>query len=170
MSTASITTVEGGVTAPQGYQAAAVACGLKPSGLDLALLVSDTVATAAGIFTTNRAVAAPVVLSQAQLSQSRGMAKAIVVNSKCANACTGDDGMVAARAMVTETAAALGCETHLWTVYLWASACLDIGIRGSSNRMFSKEAWWTTKAFAAPAISSGDIPGRSIRRTVPTDA
>ena len=110
MNATSITAVSGGVTAPDGYQASAVACGLKPSGLDLAMIVSDQLASAAGIFTTNRAVAAPVVISKNQLSLSNGKAKAIVVNSKCANACTGDDGIRAAKAMVEEAATSLSCE------------------------------------------------------------
>ena len=59
MNATSITAVTGGITAATGYQASAVACGLKPSGLDLALIVSDPLASAAGVFTTNRAVAAP---------------------------------------------------------------------------------------------------------------
>ena len=105
--------IEGGVTAPGGFRAAGVACGLKSAGLDLALLVCEEVASAAGIFTTNRAVAAPVLVSQAQLAQSGGRARAIVVNSRCANACTGDPGMAAAREMVAATARAVGCDPPL---------------------------------------------------------
>ena len=101
--------IDGGITAPTGFRTAGVACGLKPSGLDLALVVSDSLASAAGIFTTNLAVAAPVVLSKAHLKHSDGYAKAIVVNSRCANASTGDAGMTAARGMASATAQALGC-------------------------------------------------------------
>lgn len=104
-----VTAVEGGITAPGGYRAAGVACGLKPSGLDLALVASDRTASAAGLFTTNLAVAAPVVVSRAQLERSGGFAKAIAVNSKCANACTGTHGMEAARLMAAATAKAVGC-------------------------------------------------------------
>ena len=105
--------IEGGVTAPDGFRAAGVACGLKPAGLDLALLVCEETASAAGIFTTNRAVAAPVVVSKAQLARSGGRARAVVVNSKCANACTGEAGMAAAREMVSATAKAVGCDPPL---------------------------------------------------------
>ena len=105
--------IEGGVTAPGGFRAAGVACGLKPAGRDLALLVAEETATAAGIFTTNRAVAAPVVVSRDQLASSGGRARAIVVNSKCANACTGEPGMAAAREMVSATAQAVGCDPEL---------------------------------------------------------
>ena len=105
--------IEGGVTAPGGFRAAGVGCGLKTAGRDLALLVCDGTAAAAGIFTTNRAVAAPVVVSRAQLAASGGRARAVVVNSKCANACTGEAGMTAAREMVAATARAVGCDPSL---------------------------------------------------------
>lgn len=110
MTAPAITAAQGGITAPAGFQAAGVACGLKPSGLDLAVLVSDAVASAAGLFTTNLAVAAPVVVSREQLARSGGYARVIAVNSKCANACTGAEGMRAARAMVAATAGAIGCK------------------------------------------------------------
>jgi glutamate N-acetyltransferase/amino-acid N-acetyltransferase len=115
MTTNVLTTVRG-VTAPRGYRAAGVRAGIKsPSSghavapLDLALLVSDRPATAAAVFTTNRAAAAPVLISREHLAQSGGTARAIVVNSGCANACTGDEGMAAARAMAAETARLVNC-------------------------------------------------------------
>ena len=110
MAAPDVTAVGGGVAAPAGYRAAGAACGLKSSGLDLALIVSDDVASAAGVFTTNLAVAAPVVVSKAQLARSGGRARAIAVNSKCANACTGGAGMDAARTMTAAAAAAVGCD------------------------------------------------------------
>jgi glutamate N-acetyltransferase/amino-acid N-acetyltransferase len=103
--------IEGSVTAPRGFRAAGVACGIKAKGgLDLALIVSDVPASAAAVFTTNLAVAAPVVVSRRQLAASAGTVSAIVVNSGCANACTGPDGMEHAEAMVQGTAAATGCD------------------------------------------------------------
>ena len=60
--------ITGGITAPSGFAAAGVACGIKPSGLDLALIVSTPPARAAGIFTTNLAVAAPVVVTREHLA------------------------------------------------------------------------------------------------------
>ena len=102
--------VSGGVTAPRGFKASGVACGIKASGLpDVALIASDGPASAAAVFTTNLAQAAPVVVSREHLAASRGRARAVVVNSGCANACTGDDGMNHARAMAHVTGAALGC-------------------------------------------------------------
>jgi glutamate N-acetyltransferase/amino-acid N-acetyltransferase len=108
-----IASIDGGITAPTGFRAAGVACGIKASGkLDLGLIVSDTVANAAAVFTTNKAVAAPVILSREHLAASHGRARALVVNSGCANACTGDAGMQVAQLMAAETARALGCEAE----------------------------------------------------------
>ena len=101
--------VPGGVTAPQGFRAAGISCGIKARGLDLALLASAPRASAAAIFTTNRAQAAPVIVSRRQLTASSGHAAAIVANSGCANACTGADGMRDAEAMAARVAAVLPC-------------------------------------------------------------
>ncbi len=104
--------VEGGLTAAAGFRAAGVHCGIKASAdrLDLALVVSDTPASAAGVFTTNLAVAPPIVLSRDHLRASRGRARAVVVNSGCANACTGEAGTRVAHLMAAETARAVDCE------------------------------------------------------------
>ena len=104
--------IEGGITAPAGFTAAGVRCGIKKAGLDLALVASDRLASAAGVFTTNRAIAAPVVVSREHLEASAGRAQAIVINSGCANACTGPQGLEAARMMTAETARAVGCEAE----------------------------------------------------------
>jgi glutamate N-acetyltransferase / amino-acid N-acetyltransferase len=101
--------VEGSVTTPSGFRAAGVASGIKASGLDLALIVSDTAATAAGVFTVNRAQAAPVTVSRRNLAATAGRARGIVANSGCANACTGTDGMRHAEAMAARAASSIGC-------------------------------------------------------------
>ena len=111
MTEAALVAVDGGVTAPQGFRGAGVSCGIKANGLDLALIVSDAPATAAGVFTTNRAQAAPIVVSREQLDRSGGRAVAIVVNSGCANACTGADGLSDAWEMIQRTSDALRCES-----------------------------------------------------------
>lgn len=102
--------VDGGVTAPLGFRAAGVHCGVKPDAgaLDLALVVSERPAAAAGIFTTNQVKAAPVVLSHDHLQRSGGRARAVVINSGCANACTGDEGMRVARSIAEHAARQLG--------------------------------------------------------------
>ncbi len=100
--------IAGGITTPKGFRAAGISAGIKAreGALDLALLVSDRPATAAAVFTINRAQAAPVVVSRDNLRRSGGIARAIVVNSGCANACTGDAGFEVAHAMAAETGAA----------------------------------------------------------------
>ena len=111
MTTSRFATIDGGVTAPKGFRAAGVACGIKPSSkLDLSLLVSDGAASAAGVFTTNLAKAAPVLLSQAHLERSGGRARAMVINSGCANACTGADGVAHAKLMAEFASQAVGCD------------------------------------------------------------
>ncbi|SLM49756.1 Arginine biosynthesis bifunctional protein ArgJ [Includes: Glutamate N-acetyltransferase; Amino-acid acetyltransferase] [Nitrospira japonica] len=91
-----------GVTAPKGFRAAGIHCGIKKPGLlDLALVVSDRPGPIAGVFTNNQVVAAPVVLDRQHLRN--GVGRAILINSGNANACTGPAGLAAAR----RTAAAL---------------------------------------------------------------
>ena len=89
---------------PKDFLAAAVAAGIKPSDLDLALLYSNRPASGAAVFTTNVVKAAPVELSQRHLLENQGLLQAMIVNSGNANACTGDPGMIAARAMAQATA------------------------------------------------------------------
>ena len=90
--------VKGGVTAPEGYLAAGISSGIKEKGLDLALILSSQPASAAGVFTRNRVQAAPVVLSKQHLKLSKGRMRAILINSGCANACTGARGLRDSRA------------------------------------------------------------------------
>jgi glutamate N-acetyltransferase / amino-acid N-acetyltransferase len=111
----SFQSIEGSVTAPQGFQAAGVFCDIKKLGTgkgsnkgpkrDLALIVSDRPAAVAGTFTTNQVCAAPVKLCVARVR--RGRAQAVVVNSGNANACTGGQGRRDAEAMARITAAAV---------------------------------------------------------------
>jgi glutamate N-acetyltransferase/amino-acid N-acetyltransferase len=107
----SIAPTTGGVTAPLGFRSAALHCGIKvkTGALDLTVLVSDGNSSAAGIFTTNLAVAAPVIVSKRHLERSKGVARAIVVNSGCANACTGAQGLADADRMAAEVAGGLAC-------------------------------------------------------------
>jgi glutamate N-acetyltransferase/amino-acid N-acetyltransferase len=92
--------VEGSLTSARGFRGAAIAAGIKKTRgeLDLALIVSDApAATAAGLFTTNLVLAAPVLLSRQNLAESYGCCRAVLVNSGNANACTGRKGMQTAR-------------------------------------------------------------------------
>jgi len=99
-----------GVTAAKGFKASGVACGLKKTGaLDLAMIASDADCACAGVFTTNRVQAAPVLYDQELLSKNRDAIRAVVINSGCANACTGDPGLNDTRETAKAAASALGC-------------------------------------------------------------
>ncbi|ABR49510.1 arginine biosynthesis bifunctional protein ArgJ [Alkaliphilus metalliredigens QYMF] len=97
---------EGNVTSPKGFQASGVHVGIKKKRKDIALIVSDVLAEAAAVFTTNKACAAPVKVSQENIKD--GKIQGFVINSGNANACTGDQGMKDASQMVDTTAEALG--------------------------------------------------------------
>ena len=95
------------ITSVNGFLAGAVHSGIKSRNeLDLAILYSEVPCTAASVFTTNQIKSAPVILSQRHLL--RRQAQAIVVNSGCANACLGKQGLADALEMATLTAAKLG--------------------------------------------------------------
>jgi len=92
-----------------GFRTTATACGLKKSGaLDLLMVWSDAPCAAAGLFTTNRVQAAPVLLDREALSSAAGRIRGVVANAGCANAVTGDRGMADARRMQAVAAAAVG--------------------------------------------------------------
>ena len=95
------------ITAPEGFTASALAAGIKQSGkLDLALIVSEVPAVAAGVFTSNQFKAAPVLVSLKNLKS--GLAQAIIANAGNANCGTGKQGLDDARRMASETAKTLG--------------------------------------------------------------
>ena len=112
--------IPGSICAPQGFKAAAVFCDIKRLGTgkgsekgrkdDLALIVSEVPAAVAGMFTTNQVCAAPVKVSAR--NAARKFARAIVVNSGNANACTGARGMADAEKMTELTAQSLGIEAR----------------------------------------------------------
>lgn len=98
---------------PRGFRFSATACGLKKTGaLDLALLSSDVLASAAAVFTQNLVVAAPVVVCKAHLRSSRGRMRAAIVNAGNANCATGEAGYAASLKTVDETARRLGCKPN----------------------------------------------------------
>ena len=92
----------GEITRPKGFLATGVRAGIKNEGEDMALIYSEVPASAAGVFTKNVVKAAPVLLDRDRAPSSA--ARAIIVNSGNANACTGEQGMQDARAMAAETA------------------------------------------------------------------
>ena len=175
-STHTLVMIDGGVATPAGFRAAGISAGIKASGKpDLALVVSDRPATAAAVFTTNKAQAAPVVVSREHLAVSGGIAQAIIVNSGCANACTGADGERVARGMAAITARHLGCET---TQVLVASTGV-IGVNlsldkitaamptamtalGADQSSAAAQAIMTTDPFPKEAAIRVSIDGRDI--------
>jgi glutamate N-acetyltransferase/amino-acid N-acetyltransferase len=85
--------VKKGITYPKGIKAAGVKCGIRFNKKDLALVYSEKVADAWGTFTTNKFKAAPLVVTEKNLSLSGGKLQAILINSGIANACTGERGL-----------------------------------------------------------------------------
>ena len=103
--------VRGGLGAVAGIRMGGVHAGIKQRKLDLALMVADARCAAAACVTTNDVKAAPLLVSASHLKASGGFARAIVCNSGCANACTGDDGMAAAQETAACVAREIGCST-----------------------------------------------------------
>ena len=151
----------GGVTAPAGFRSGAVHCGIKAaaSALDLAVLVADVPASAAALFTVNLAQAAPVTISKQHLEQTRGVARAVVVNSGCANACTGAEGLAHARRMASETAAAVGCAPE--EVLIASTGVIGVTLK------IDKVVAGIRSATAAMARGTGSEAARAIMTTDP---
>ena len=104
--------IEGGVTAPQGFTANGMLCSIKASRKtnDTALIYSEKLCSAAGVFTQNRVQAEPVKLSSRHVSD--GKAQAIIANSGNANACTGEEGARNALKTAEAVAKRLGIKTE----------------------------------------------------------
>jgi glutamate N-acetyltransferase/amino-acid N-acetyltransferase len=100
----------GSITSPRGFFAGATYAGIKKKSkdaLDLAILYSEVTGTAAAVFTTNKVKAAPVIIDQKKLAET-GKARAVIINSGCANACTGEQGMKDAEATAEMVGKSLG--------------------------------------------------------------
>jgi len=163
--------IAGGVNAAKGFTAASAACGIKrtppKNGLrrdDLCLVVSETMATAAGVFTTNLVKAAPVLLSRRHLES--GKARAILLNSGNANACTGEPGLRAAEQCANAAAVALGahadeilvCSTGRIGVQLPLSKMIP-GIREAAESLKASPA--AALAAAKSIMTSDSVPKQS---------
>ncbi len=152
--------IAGGITAPAGFRASGLHCGIKASGKpDLALVVSDAPAQAAGVFTLNLAKAAPLVVCEEHLAATGGRAHAIITNSGCANACTGPQGMADAREMAALTAAAIGCDARQVLV-------ASTGVIGVNLKMDKLRAG-IPQAAAALSADGGADAARGIMTTDP---
>ena len=145
-----------GVTAPKGFRASGIHCGIKKSGLlDLALIVSDRSGPVAGVFTKNQVVAAPVILDQLHLR--RGLGRAILVNSGNANACTGRPGF-----LVAERTAALVARTlHVPIHHVFVGSTGVIGRTLPMERIVRA----LPALFAALSRRGGRLAARAIMTT-----
>jgi glutamate N-acetyltransferase/amino-acid N-acetyltransferase len=160
MSVSSTPTTTGGVATARGFHAAGISAGIKAGKkLDLALVVSEVPATAAAVFTLNKAQAAPVLVSKQHLIASRGTVRAVVVNSGCANACTGDDGLSDAREMAAETAKLVGCPIE--QVLVASTGVIGVGLPMDKLRAAIPQ------AFAALSTVQGPQAAQAIMTTDP---
>ncbi len=145
------------VTAAKGFVAGGVHCGIRKGGKrDLALVRSLVPATGAAMFTTNRFLAAPVVVSREHLELAQP--QAVVANSGVANAATGEQGVADARATAVETARLLGIEPEevivLSTGVIGAPLPLEKVISGVQKAALHLSRWGG--ATAAEAIMTTD--------------
>ncbi|MFZ0614937.1 MAG: bifunctional glutamate N-acetyltransferase/amino-acid acetyltransferase ArgJ [Chthoniobacterales bacterium] len=145
--------IAGGVNAARGFLSAAAACGIKRTGplrSDLCIVASATPATAAGVFTTNLVKAAPVLLSRRHLES--GKARAVLLNSGNANACTGTPGLRAAEQCANAAAVALGI--HADEVLVCSTG--RIGVQLPLPKMLTgiREAAASLKASPAAALAA----------------
>jgi glutamate N-acetyltransferase/amino-acid N-acetyltransferase len=103
--------IESGITSPQGFKAAAAKAAIKKRDkYDVAVIYSTKPSTAAAVFTANKLPAAPVIISRENMAD--GLISAVVVNSGCANACSGEGGLADAREMARAAADALNIKEN----------------------------------------------------------
>lgn len=100
----------GGITSPSGFLAGSTYCGIKTGGRDLSIVLSQTRCVAAAVYTTNKVLAAPILLTRDHLAD--GWAQALIVNSGNANACTGPGGYTDAEMMARAVAEKTGVSTQ----------------------------------------------------------
>lgn len=149
--------ITGGITAPKGYRAAGMAAGLKPSGLpDLALILSDVEAIAAGVFTTSQVRAAPVDYCRQRL-QSKASARAILCNAGQANAATGAEGWIDA----LESAMLLGQTLNIPSESVLLAST---GVIGQRIKMDALKAA-VPQLVAAASETGGDAAAKAICTT-----
>ena len=164
---------------PAGFSFASAACGLKKSGLDLGLIVSDSPAAAAAVFTRNLVRAAPVLVSERHLRAARRKMRGVIVNSGNANCCTGTDGIAAATATASKVAGELEgihpsqilvCSTGVIGVPLRSEKIIRavpalVHARSASAAAFAKftRAIMTTDTRPKWASAKCDIGGNRVR-------
>jgi glutamate N-acetyltransferase/amino-acid N-acetyltransferase len=168
------------MSVPEGFRVAGVYCGIKrnPEKNDLALVVCDTPAVAAGVYTTNRVFAAPVAYNRARTPSER--IRAVVINSGNANACTGPRGLADAERMAQLAAATCGAQPDdvlvLSTGIIGEFLPMEkiaAGITAASGKLASDEAalveaargMMTTDTVHKIATERLDVAGRAVRVT-----
>jgi len=158
------------VTAPAGFVASGVACGIKESGdLDLALVATDDgrAVSAAGVFTSNLAAAAPVAVSRAHLAASSGRAAAVVVSSGNANAATGAKGLADAERICGLVAK--GFELEPWAVLVCQTGLIGIPLpmapieRGIESLVVTRAGGAEAARRAASAMMTTDTLRKEVR-------
>lgn len=167
--------ISGGITAPKGFKASGVRCGLKKiKKKDLALVFSEAQAQSAGVFTRNTIPAAPVVVSKKHLSS--GSCRAVVINSGCANAFTGQRGLENSVSMTKSVATKLDIESRDVLVASTgviggflpmdkiekgiAQACPELSASGDSD---AAEAIMTTDTFSKQVAVEFKLVGKTVR-------
>ena len=163
---------EGGVTSAKGFKASGVFAGLKKARKDMAMIVSECEAVAAGTYTTNKVKAAPVLWDMKLTGQ--GKARAVVVNSGNANACTGEQGLKDAEEMASYAAGLLSTEKEL--VLVASTGVIGVNLdmakikKGEELLVQSLSDDWkdaaqailTTDTFAKTAACSVEIGGKTV--------
>jgi glutamate N-acetyltransferase/amino-acid N-acetyltransferase len=164
----------------RGYRYAGIHCGLRPdpNRRDLALVVSDTPAAAAGVFTQNRVAAAPVRVCRERLPTDA--ARGVVICSGNANACTGDRGVADARRMAAVTAEAVACREEQMLVCSTGvigqhlpMPCIEAGIRTAAGQLagtaaaldHAARAILTTDTRIKVSTRAVSLPGGEVRLT-----
>jgi glutamate N-acetyltransferase/amino-acid N-acetyltransferase len=123
---------------PKGFAASGVRAGIRKKRPDLGLIVAEDGASAAAVFTQNKFVAAPVVLSKAALKKSGGRVKGVVVNAGCANAVTGKEGLDAAKRVRTRAAELLRCGEE--EIFLASTGVIGVVLPDKKVRDFLPDA------------------------------
>ena len=162
------TTADSAFAFPTGFRAAGVRCGIKKKrdALDFAMIASAAPCTAAAMFTTNKFQAAPVITCRQLLTQHASDVHGVVVNSGCANACTGERGLQDAQRMMALAAEAgvrncLVMSTGVIGPFLDMQRIGD-GMRMSSEKLSSEQAGWDS---ASRAIMTTDTVPKLLART-----
>ena len=168
-----IVAISGGVTSPKGFAAASYAAGIKYRDRDdMALIYSEQPCTVAGVFTSNRVKAAPVVWDR-QVVEKADYVRAVIINSGIANACTGEEGMKICRATAEAAAAVTGDEPEnvlvASTGVIGMQIPVDKIVRGTEELLKGKAATQEAGTKAAQAIMTTDTHKKETAVTVTLD-